>query len=110
MDYIGKKWTVLIILEMWKEGDSEWKRFGELKDVMRDITPKMLSQRLKELEREGLVIKRVDASAFPIKSEYKLTDSGIELVEFIKEIKYWALKWKVLDPVCLAQDCRHCKL
>lgn len=77
---------------------------------MGTITPKVLSERLKELEKEGLAERRTDTATFPIKSEYRLTDSGKELVEVIKQIKYWALKWKVKNEICLMQDCNKCTL
>ena len=109
MDYLAKKWTILILLEL-RKGEQEWKRFSEIRDKMGDITPKVLSERLKDLEAEGLIRKRVDASAFPVKSEYRLTQAGEELVEATKQIKYWALKWKISNEICLLQDCRNCKL
>jgi Predicted transcriptional regulators len=77
---------------------------------MKEVTSKILSERLKELEIEGLVINRIDAGAFPVKSEYKLTEMGVELVEVIKEIKTWALKRKIDNCVCKNQDCRVCTL
>ena len=109
MDFLAKKWTILILLELQK-GEQEWKRFSEIRDSMVEITPKVLSERLKDLETEGLVVKMVDTSAFPIKSEYRLTESGEELVETVKQIKYWALKWKFPNELCLLQDCRSCGL
>jgi len=109
MDFLAKRWTILILLELQK-GEQEWKRFSAIRDSMKDVTPKVLSERLKDLEAEGLVLKRVDTSAFPIKSEYKLTEAGEELVETVKQIKYWALKWKFTNDICLLQDCHSCKL
>ncbi|MDR0508875.1 MAG: helix-turn-helix transcriptional regulator [Candidatus Methanoplasma sp.] len=109
MDYLAKKWTILILLEL-RKGEMEWKRFSQIRDSMKDITPKVLSERLKDLESEGLVSRRVDASSFPIKSEYRLTDAGIELVEIVRRMKYWALKWKISNETCLLQDCDCCKL
>ncbi|MCL2031924.1 MAG: helix-turn-helix transcriptional regulator [Methanomassiliicoccaceae archaeon] len=109
MDYLAKRWTILILLEL-RKGEQEWKRFSAIRESMKDITPKVLSERLKDLEAEGLVSKRVDASAFPIKSEYRLTEAGEELVEAVKQIKYWALKWKIRNEICLRQDCRSCGL
>jgi len=109
MDYLAKRWTILILLEL-RKGEHDWKRFSELRDAMREITPKVLSERLKDLETEGLVAKRVDASSFPIRSEYRLTEAGEELVEATKHIKNWALKWKISNEICLLQDCRSCKL
>jgi len=110
MDYLSKKWTVIILFELWKGEEQKWKRFSEIEALMGNISPKILAERLKELEGEGLVINRVDASSFPVKSEYKLTQSGEELVEAIRQIKYWALKWKVRNDICVIQDCRKCKL
>lgn len=109
MDYLAKRWTILILLELHK-GKQEWKRFSEIRNSMKDITSKVLSERLKEIEEEGLVEKRVDASSFPIKSEYRLTESGQELVEAIKNIKQWALKWKIDNEPCKMQDCARCTL
>jgi len=92
--YLTKKWTLLIILELYK-GPQHTRRFSELKDSLGDITQKILSERLRELETEGIVTKRVDATSFPVKSEYTLTSSGLELVDVIRGIKMWALKWKI---------------
>jgi len=83
---LGKKWTPLVLLELYK-GDSAWKRYSEVKNKLADITPKILSARLKELEAEGLVKKRVDAETFPIKSEYALTESGEKFIKILKNMK-----------------------
>lgn len=109
MDYLAKKWTIMILLEL-NKGDNSWKRFSWIRDSMKDITPKILSERLKEIEEEGLIEKRVDTSTFPVKSEYRLTESGQELMDAVKQIKEWALKWKVKSPACAGQDCRVCIL
>jgi len=107
--YLGKKWTLLILLELYK-GDGYSRRFSELKDSIPGITSKVLSARLKELEEEGLVWKHVEASAFPVKSEYGLSESGVEIIGVVREIKRWALKWKIDNLACGAQDCRDCVL
>lgn len=107
--YLAKKWTFLIILELYK-GENYTRRFSELKDAMDEITPKILSERLKELEDEGIVTKKVDTSAFPVKCEYTLTESGLDLVEIIRAIKGWALKWKIDNLPCGEQDCKVCVL
>jgi len=109
MDYLAKKWTIMILLELYK-GDDEWKRFSEIRGSMKDITPKILSERLKEVEEEGLVEKKVDASSFPVKSCYRLTECGIELIDTVKAVKKWALKWKVDFKACAGQDCKNCSL
>nr|WP_320161404.1 helix-turn-helix domain-containing protein [uncultured Methanoregula sp.] len=107
--YLTKKWTLLIILELYK-GPQHTRRFSELKDSLGDITQKILSERLKELEEEGIITKKVDSSSFPVKSEYTLTSSGLELVNVIRGIKMWALKWKIDNIPCGGQDCKVCVL
>lgn len=108
VEYLGRKWTLLILLELYKGGGT--RRFTELKDSLDSITPKILSARLKELEDEGLVSKSVNTSSFPIRSDYSLTDSGTEVIEIIKDIKDWALKWRVDNEICAFQDCGECQL
>lgn len=107
--YLTKKWTLLIILELYK-GDNYTLRFSELKDALADITPKILSERLKELEEEGIVLKTVDATSFPVRCDYTLTESGLELIDIIKAIKTWALTWKIDNIPCGLQDCKNCVL
>ena len=109
MDYISKKWTLLILLEIYKGTESK-KRYSEIKNKMPDITPKVLSARLKELEKEGLLKKHIDASSFPVKSEYELTKIGIDFISIIKDIKSWALRWKIHNKVCEQLDCKECDL
>ncbi len=107
--YLSKRWTLLIILELYK-GEDYTRRFTELRDALAGITPKVLSERLKELEVEGIVTRHVDLSAFPIRTEYTLTESGIEIVDVIRQIKSWALKWKITNIPCGNQDCKVCVL
>ena len=68
---IGKKWAVLIIREMFR-GSTQFNRF--LKNI-EGITPKVLTERLRELEKLGIVKIRI-VSEYPIKVEYGLTDLG----------------------------------
>ena len=107
--YLGKKWMLLIILELYK-GEDYTLRFTEVKERLPGITAKVLSARLKELEEEGLVEKHVDAGTVPVRSEYTLTASGLGLVHVIKDIKRWALEWKIENRACGAQDCHDCVL
>lgn len=77
---------------------------------MEEITPKILSARLKELEKEGLITKEIDATHFPVKCEYSLTKSGEDFVRIIQDIKKWALKWKIKNIVCEKANCKECEL
>jgi len=105
---IGKKWTILLILELYK-GD-KIKRYSELKRAMKGITPKILSERLKELEKAKMISKKIDASSFPIKTEYQLTKSGELFIKIIKDMRAWALRWEFKTPPCKESDCKHCEL
>jgi DNA-binding HxlR family transcriptional regulator len=105
-DFVGKKWTLLILLELYKNK----KRYSELKKSIPTITPKILSLRLKELEKENMIVKKVDSQTFPIKCEYSLTKGGEEFIDVIQDMKKWALKWKVKNKVCKNSDCSQCKL
>jgi DNA-binding HxlR family transcriptional regulator len=68
---IGKKWTVLIIREILR-GHKQFNRFIQ---NIEGITPKVLTERLRELELLG-IIKREIVSEYPIRVEYTLTDTG----------------------------------
>jgi len=68
---IGKKWAVLIVREMFR-GTRQFNRFLENID---GITPKVLTERLRELEKLGIINRRV-VSEYPIRVEYGLTDLG----------------------------------
>jgi DNA-binding HxlR family transcriptional regulator len=68
---IGKRWTVLIIREILR-GNTHFNRFMENID---GITPKVLTERLRELERLGIIRRRI-VSECPVKVEYSLTDLG----------------------------------
>ena len=108
-NFIGKRWTLLILLELYK-GESKGKRYFQIKQGLKQITPKILSQRLKELKKEGLITKKIDASEFPVKCEYSLTKSGQDFIRIIQDIKKWALKWKIKNIVCEKADCKECEL
>ena len=70
---IGKKWTVLIIREMLRS-TTQFNRFLE---NIEGITPKVLSERLRGLQKFGIVRRRI-VSEYPIKVEYEMTDLGRE--------------------------------
>ncbi|MGB5172346.1 MAG: helix-turn-helix domain-containing protein [Eudoraea sp.] len=63
-------------------------RYGELKRAIVGITPKMLTQTLKELESDELVSRKVYLQV-PPKVEYSLTETGKELIPLIKQLRSW---------------------
>ncbi|SHF53383.1 transcriptional regulator, HxlR family [Caldanaerobius fijiensis DSM 17918] len=82
------KWTFLIIKNLF---DGK-KRFGELRKSLDGISPKTLSQRLKELEQKG-IINRTAYPTIPPTVEYSLTEKGKSLKHIIVEMKLWGAKW-----------------
>ena len=66
-------------------------RYGELRKVLYDITPKMLTQTLRELEDDGLINRKVYHEV-PPKVEYSLTEIGSELIPFINHLRHWGDK------------------
>lgn len=112
IDFIGKRWTILILLELYKKKDptySKAKRYTDIKNSIPDITPKILSARLKELEKRKMITKTVGAKSFPVKCEYALTKKGESFIKVIKDIKRWALEWEVKNRQCSKQDCMACE-
>ncbi len=107
-NFIGKRWTILILLELFK-GKSKWKRYSELKKRLLNITPKILSSRLKELIQKGLVEKKVEIKNLPIQTKYKLTEQGMDFINIIRNIKKWSLKWKGKCKNCEETDCKDCE-
>ncbi len=81
---IGKKWTILILHELC----SGTKRFGEIQRILPGISPKTRSERLKELEKDGIVNKKVFAE-IPLHVEYSLTPKGQSLKKIINQMANW---------------------
>jgi DNA-binding HxlR family transcriptional regulator len=87
MDLIGKKWTALIIYQL-LDGP---KRFNVIEQSL-PISGRLLSERLKELEKEGLVTREI-YSEVPVRVEYSLTEKGRALEAAVKEIEEWSKCW-----------------
>jgi len=90
---IGSKWTVLILRDL-IEGK---KRFGELQRSLTGISPKTLSLRLRELEREKIIKKKIFAE-IPLHVEYSLTEKGNSLNEIICAMRNWGEYNKLAKP------------
>lgn len=85
LDRIADKWTVLIVGRL--AGGKL--RFGQLRREIDGISPKVLTQKLRVLERDGLVTRKIYASV-PPKVEYRLTELGETLIAVLDEIRKWA--------------------
>ncbi|MFK2825388.1 helix-turn-helix domain-containing protein [Bacillus sp. B190/17] len=87
MQMLGKRWTGLIINQLL----SGSQRFSEIKAGL-PISGKLLTERLKEMEEEGLVTRKVYPEV-PVRVEYTLTEKGKALAPIMKEISKWAEEW-----------------
>lgn len=88
VELLGKRWTTLIVRVL-MDGP---RRFSEIAEVVPDLSERMLSERLKELESEGVVARTVHAGP-PVKVEYALSEKGTALSGVVEEIGRWAEKW-----------------
>ncbi len=88
VELIGKRWTGAIVRAMFGGA----MRFGELAAAVPDLSDRMLSERLKELEAEG-VIERLVHPETPVRIEYRLTDKGRALEPVVTELAAWAERW-----------------
>ncbi|GGB68485.1 winged helix-turn-helix transcriptional regulator [Fictibacillus barbaricus] len=88
MDIIGKKWTGLIIRVL-MDGP---KRFKDIKSQIPEMSDRMLTERMKELESVGIVKRNVYPET-PVRIEYSLTDKGNSLKTIINAIQDWSEQW-----------------
>ena len=88
LEILNGKWSFLILRDLF----SGTKRFGELRTSLCGISPKTLSQRLKEFEQKGIIIRTAYAT-IPPTVEYSLTEKGKSLLPIIKSMKIWGSTW-----------------
>jgi len=89
-EVLGRRWSLHILKNL---STKEVIRFNELKRSLSGISSTVLSERLLELEREGLVTKKIYPEV-PPRVEYTITLQAKELEVIIKELARWANKWK----------------
>ena len=87
VELIGRRWNGAIIWVLLQETC----RFATLRDAIPDITDRMLSERLQELEEEGVIERRVIPET-PVRVEYSLTKKGRALAAALDSISDWASK------------------
>lgn len=85
---IGGKWTLLVLRDLF----TGTKRFGELRRSLGHVSPKTLSERLRELEAQGIVTRTVYPEV-PPRVEYSLTDKGRSLGDIIEAMRAWGERW-----------------
>jgi DNA-binding HxlR family transcriptional regulator len=84
LEILGGKWKGVILYHL----RDELKRFNQLSRLLPNITQRMLTRQLRELERDGLVNREVYAQV-PPKVEYSLTRNGRGLIPIIMQLKDW---------------------
>ena len=94
---LGKRWTALL-LDALMQGS---RRFCELTSLVEGLSDRVLSDRLRELEAEGIV-KRVVLPQIPVRVEYQLTEKGYALKPVIEAIHTWAEQWVEVAPETVA--------
>ena len=88
VELIGRRWTGAILRALL--GGAE--RFSDIASAIPGLSDRMLSERLKELEAEG-VVERTVIPETPVRIEYRLTDRGHALGAVIQAIGAWAHEW-----------------
>lgn len=88
MDLVGGKWKAVILYHL-KDGE---KRYNELRREMHSVSEMTLSLQLKQLEKDGLITRKVFGEKPPIKVVYSLTDLGKSFVPVLEAITQWGNK------------------
>ena len=88
VELVGKRWTGAILIVL-MDGPA---RFTEVKHLVPDLSDRLLSERMKELEAEGIVTRRV-IDDMPVRVEYSLTVKGEALQPAVTALKAWAQSW-----------------
>jgi DNA-binding HxlR family transcriptional regulator len=98
-EIIGSKWTALLVHDL-SEGP---RRFSELEHSCPGISPRTLSERLRWLEQEGVLVRHSYAET-PPRVEYQLTEKGLGLLPIIGEMRRFGRDWLVDDPTHVHAD------
>jgi DNA-binding HxlR family transcriptional regulator len=86
LETIGDKWASLAIVALGLHGPL---RYSELSKQIAGVSQKMLTQTLRNLERDGLLTRTVTPSV-PVRTDYELTPIGASLLELLRHLKEWA--------------------
>ena len=85
IDIVGGKWKIMILCVIDKD---EVVRYGELRRAVYGITNTMLAQSLKEMESDGMVIRK-QYDEIPVRVEYTLSEKAKSLIPILLELKKW---------------------
>lgn len=96
VEMIGRRWTGAIVSVLLQGGAL---RFSEISHAVPELSDRLLSERLKDLEARGVVTRHVDPGP-PIRVRYELTDMGRSLEPALAELHAWARRWLTSNPRC----------
>jgi len=102
LDVVGDRWTLLIVRDLLRGR----KRFTDLRGTVERIPASVLSERLKLLEREGIVTRRM-YSDHPPRAEYILTSKGHDLGLVVGALSSWGEKYAEHDLSLVDNECGH---
>jgi DNA-binding HxlR family transcriptional regulator len=100
MSALGSKWKPIIVLVI----KDRKLRFGELAARIHVISRKVLTDQLREMEADGLVIRQ-EFKEIPPRVEYSLTEKGLALLPILHQLEEWETKYHVYDPE-KEKDCK----
>lgn len=93
MSALGSKWKPIIVLVI----KDRKLRFGELAVRINVISRKVLTDQLREMQTDGLII-REEFKELPPRVEYSLTEKGLALLPILYQLEEWETKYHVYDP------------
>jgi DNA-binding HxlR family transcriptional regulator len=88
---LGKTWALLILKKLSK---NDVARFNEIKKAIPQISNTVLSNRLRELEEQDLITKKIYAQV-PLRVEYRLTKQARDLGKILEQVDDWVIEWKM---------------
>jgi DNA-binding HxlR family transcriptional regulator len=89
VELVGKRWTGAIVYVLLEGGNM---RFSEIGSAVPNLSDRLLSERMKELESRGIVERHVHNES-PVRVEYELTGMGRELGPALRELRRWAVRY-----------------
>lgn len=90
IEKLGKKWMLLILRAF---TEHKRLRFSEIEAALPEINARILSERLSEMESEGLIVRVVE-DAKPVACYYEITEKGLDLRSIFSGVVAWANKWE----------------
>ncbi|MHA1906957.1 MAG: winged helix-turn-helix transcriptional regulator [Candidatus Thorarchaeota archaeon] len=106
---LGKAWTILILQTLMAPHSKNGLRFNQIQKDLSWVSPKILSQRLKDLTRDGILSREVNAEKIPPHVTYKLTKKGEDLRGVLTMMQNWGVKHGgEITTKCIGKGFSHC--